>query len=258
MKPSRIRMLYRQRRALVPLFALLLSVGTTTAIGADAGGYHPSRIKLDIPRIEQDNPRSYQQIVHNKTFWIFPPVTQATVETAQFLQYLRLAAHETVLDVGTGSGVLAVFAARQAQRVVALDIDPLAVANARYNVAQHKVMDRVEVRQSDLFSGVSETEKFDVILFNVGDPGLNNADTFWELHERFLSRALTHLNPNGRIYSHTGYINLIGRMDQLVERYGLKIIEMHMWTASLGSRQPILLVLTPRAPDEKKLEPPTR
>lgn len=258
MNPSYSWLLCVQRHILLPLLALLSSVGTSTAAGADAGGYHPSRIKLDIPRIEQDNPRSYQQIVHNKTFWIFPPVTQATVETSQFLQYLRIAAHEAVLDVGTGSGVLAVFAADRARRVVALDIDPLAVENARYNVVQHKLVDRIEVRQSDLFSGVGENEKFDVILFNVGDPGLNNADTFWALHERFLSLALAHLNPNGRIYSHTGYINLIGRMDQLVERYGLKIIEMHMWTASLGSRQPILLVLTPRAPDEKKLAPPTR
>jgi methylase of polypeptide subunit release factors len=57
----------------------------------------------------------------------------------------------TVLDMGTGSGVGAVFAARWARRVVAVDISPTAVRCARINVLLHGLEDRVEVRAGDLF-----------------------------------------------------------------------------------------------------------
>jgi len=53
----------------------------------------------------------------------------------------------TVLDCGTGSGILAVAAARLgARRVWAIDTDPLAVAAARDNAAANGVAVRVQVR----------------------------------------------------------------------------------------------------------------
>lgn len=56
---------------------------------------------------------------------------------------------ETVIDLGTGSGILAIAAARLgAARVVALDIDPVAVEIARRNVARNGVENIVEVRPS--------------------------------------------------------------------------------------------------------------
>lgn len=50
-----------------------------------------------------------------------------------------------VLDVGTGSGILAIAAARCGAQVTALDLDPVAVSVARENVAANGVADRVEV-----------------------------------------------------------------------------------------------------------------
>ena len=56
-----------------------------------------------------------------------------------------------VLDVGTGSGILAVGAALLgAGEVTALDIDPLAVRIARENAAQGGVAERVHVRYAEL------------------------------------------------------------------------------------------------------------
>ena len=49
-----------------------------------------------------------------------------------------------VLDMGTGSGVGAVFAARNAARVVAVDVNPEAVRCARINVLLHHIEDRVD------------------------------------------------------------------------------------------------------------------
>ncbi|MDR7420779.1 MAG: 50S ribosomal protein L11 methyltransferase [Armatimonadota bacterium] len=56
----------------------------------------------------------------------------------------------TVIDIGTGSGILAIAAARLgARRVLALDNDPVAVAVARQNVAANRVTSRVRVIRAD-------------------------------------------------------------------------------------------------------------
>jgi HemK-related putative methylase len=69
------------------------------------------------------------------------------------------------LDVGTGSGAGAVFAARRGFRVTAVDLNPEAVRCARVNALLNGLEDRVEARQGDLFDPVGG-ERFDLVLFN--------------------------------------------------------------------------------------------
>ncbi len=74
---------------------------------------------------------------------------------------------DEVLDLGTGSGILAVAAARLgARRVVALDTDPQAVKAARENAVANGVGDVVEVREGTLPEGVAG-ERFDLIVANI-------------------------------------------------------------------------------------------
>ena len=71
-----------------------------------------------------------------------------------------------VLDVGTGSGILAIAAAKLgARQVVAVDVDPIAVEVAEKNVVLNGVADRVEVRSGS----VDRVEKgdFDLVLANI-------------------------------------------------------------------------------------------
>src|SRR5581483_2417147 len=107
-----------------------------------------------------------------------------------------------VLDMGTGSGVGAVVAARHARRVVAVDINPTAVRCARANVLLNRLEDRVEVLEGDLFAPVAG-RRFDVILFNPpffqGVPR-DDADRAWrstDVAERFAARLRDHLAPGG-------------------------------------------------------------
>ncbi|MGV1005186.1 MAG: 50S ribosomal protein L11 methyltransferase [Candidatus Nanopelagicales bacterium] len=71
---------------------------------------------------------------------------------------------ETVLDVGTGAGVLAILAAKMGGVVSATDILDSAVVTARANALLNEVA--VDVRQGGLFSPFSE-QTFDVIVANV-------------------------------------------------------------------------------------------
>jgi SAM-dependent methyltransferase len=70
----------------------------------------------------------------------------------------------SVLDLGTGCGYQAILAAQHAQRVVATDVNPRAVAFARFNALLNGA-DNIEVRGGDGFSAV-EGESFDLIVSN--------------------------------------------------------------------------------------------
>lgn len=69
------------------------------------------------------------------------------------------------LDVGTGSGAGAVFAARRGFRVTAVDLNPEAVRCVRVNALLNGLEDRIDARQGDLFAPLAG-ERFDLVLFN--------------------------------------------------------------------------------------------
>jgi release factor glutamine methyltransferase len=113
------------------------------------------------------------------------------------------AAGGRALDLGTGSGVGAVFAARRGWRVVATDVNPRAVRCARVNALVHGLEGRVEVREGDLFAPVAG-ERFDLVLFNPpyfrGAPR-DRLDRAWrsrDVPERFAAGLGTALAPGGR------------------------------------------------------------
>lgn len=107
------------------------------------------------------------------------------------------------LDMGTGSGAGAVFAARQGFHVVAVDINPAAVRCARLNAAMNRLESHIEVREGDLFAPVSG-ERFDLVLFNPpflrGTPrdALDHAWRSPDVMERFAAELADHLTPDGR------------------------------------------------------------
>jgi release factor glutamine methyltransferase len=72
------------------------------------------------------------------------------------------------VDVGTGSGCLAIACAHQhrAAHFVAIDISAAALEVARRNAAQHGVADRIDFRLGDRLGPVAGEEPFDVIVSN--------------------------------------------------------------------------------------------
>ena len=131
-----------------------------------------------------------------------PKVPRTGAFLASLLDATRVDRAAEVLDMGTGCGVCAVFAARHARRVVAVDINAAAVRcagiNARLNHLEHKI----EVRHGDLFAPL-QSERFDLIVFNPpflrGTPR-DDRDRAWrssDVAERFAAGLPAHLKPGG-------------------------------------------------------------
>jgi release factor glutamine methyltransferase len=145
--------------------------------------------------------------IGDSTFLVLPSVFNPKVpRTGEFLASMldasRVSRDSRVLDMGTGSGVCAVFAAKHAARVVAVDVNPVAVRCAGINAVLNHVEDRIEVRQGDLFAAVPG-EQFDLILFNPpflrGTPR-DDRDRAWrssDIAERFAAGLRDGLKPAG-------------------------------------------------------------
>jgi release factor glutamine methyltransferase len=131
-----------------------------------------------------------------------PKLTRTGAFLAARLDSRLVRTDADVLDMGTGSGVCAIFAARYARRVVAVDINPAAVRCAGINAHLNHLERCIEVRHGDLFAPV-EGERFDLIVFN--PPFLRGAprddcDRAWrstDVAERFAAGLRDHLKPLG-------------------------------------------------------------
>jgi protein-L-isoaspartate(D-aspartate) O-methyltransferase len=84
---------------------------------------------------------------------------------ARMLQDLKLAGHEKVLEVGTGSGYMAALLSRRAQRVISLEIKPELARMARENL-QRAGITNVDVREADGAGGLASEGPFDAIALS--------------------------------------------------------------------------------------------
>jgi len=93
------------------------------------------------------------------------PETETLVMEA--LRRLKPLAAPRVLDIGTGSGVIAVAIAKQHQaaRIAAVDVSAAALTVAASNAQRHGVADRVTFLEGDLFGPVAG-QAFDLIVSN--------------------------------------------------------------------------------------------
>ena len=152
--------------------------------------YHPVKISnrfTIVPTWEIYKPvDSDELIIELDPGMAFGTGTHPT--TVMSLQALEkyMAEDSTVIDVGTGSGVLAIGAAMLgAKHVHALDLDEVAVRSAKLNVKLNKVQDHVEVVQGNLLDTVKEPAE--IVVANI----------LAEIIMTFIDDAHRVVQPNG-------------------------------------------------------------
>lgn len=160
-------------------------------------------------------------------FVIFPNVFSPKyfLDTAFFARDLPIREGERFLEIGSGSGVTAIFAVyKGAGHVTAIDINPDAVANTNENVVLHEMQEKITVLHGDLYDPLSESDVFDTIYWNtpfgfvdaerklsllekaVYDPGYVST-------KRFIFEAQNYLSSEGRLL--IGFSETLGRFDIL-------------------------------------------
>lgn len=159
-------------------------------------------------------------------------VYEPAEDTFLLARNLSTEENSAVLDIGTGCGILAVLAAERAGYVVAVDINPHAVACAKRNAELNGVAAKIETREGDLFEPIEPKELYDLIAFNapylpVGlDEGESWVEKAWcggkdgrSVIDRFIIESSKHLTKNGRILLvQSSLSNIEGTLTLFAER----------------------------------------
>jgi release factor glutamine methyltransferase len=150
---------------------------------------------------------------------------------AEFIDSLDLSG-KRVIDVGTGSGILALAAARAgAENVVAADVNPNAVLTAAENARANGMGDRVIALCSNLLSAIAPRPVFDVILSSppkhAGEPR-NLADRGWHAGPQYrdvvalFGQSRERLKPGGRVYVMVSSDSDLDLFGTLIDRAGFR------------------------------------
>ena len=148
-----------------------------------------------------------------------------------------------VVDVGCGSGILAIIAAKLgAEKVYAVDAAPETVEVGEKNAATHGVSDKIEFAEGDMFAALPDVVEADVVIGDVsGIPdeiarasgwfpsGLSGGPTGAELPMRMIEESNRILRKGGRLFLPTGSLqdeesiidkakSVFGSMKKLAER----------------------------------------
>ncbi len=189
-------------------------------------------------------------------FSVSPAVLIPRPETELLIQYIVGHVHAlseaTIVDVGTGSGCVAItLAARlKGRRILAIDRSPEALEVAQRNAVRHAVRDRIEWLEGDLLAPLRERQVADTIDVIVSNPpyisesdwaglepevrvfeprmALIGGTQGTEFHERLLRESREFLAPGGLLIMEIG-VGQAATVRQFAEQIGgytaLRIIE---------------------------------
>jgi HemK-related putative methylase len=136
-------------------------------------------------------------------------------------KHIKDYAKNNVLEIGTGSAILAIEAAKHADSVLAVDIQKKVIQHCKKTIKNKKI----KWKQSNLFQNVSK-QQFDCIIFNppylpndmrVKDIALDGGKKGYELTERFLNEANQYLKEDGTILLLFSSLTKKNIIEQIIE-----------------------------------------
>jgi len=160
--------------------------------------------------------KSANQLTHPEADYI-EDLRRRLVESPQPLYFLSDLRQGRIVDVGTGSGCIALVLAKElpSAELHATEISPTALEIARANAARHQLEDRIHFHQADLLQGL-DRGGFDFVVSNPPYVGESEADqvqlevrkheprnavfagaTGLEVIERLIPQARESLKPEG-------------------------------------------------------------
>lgn len=191
----------------------------------------PSLLRIKAWRTTNDFPQDIAQF--DTVFW----EPQDTTSLRQWLLQSARVPGAQVLEIGTGTGIVSLACGHLgADRVIATDINPIAVANARYNVDLLGLSGRVEIRQVPAnspgpFTVVQPNERFDLIISNPPweDAGVDELaahalyDPGFALLDGILRDGATYLRSDGKLLLAYGAKTAVRRILKTASEHGWRV-----------------------------------
>ncbi|HEU4454742.1 MAG TPA: methyltransferase [Longimicrobium sp.] len=140
---------------------------------------------------------------------VFPP--QAGYVSLECFEVIKEIPAHRVLDIGTGCGLYALHFAQRGATVVGVDISQASIQCARHNANKNRVAN-VDFVLSDLYDGIDETARFDLICANLpftlekytrvvkDSPYHKSLSMKPETLKRFIIESRQWLAPGGKVY----------------------------------------------------------
>jgi release factor glutamine methyltransferase len=158
-------------------------------------------------------------------------VYEPAADTELLVRSIRLRKGERVLEIGTGTGIIAIHCAKHGCRVTATDVVAEALELARENAQQNTV--DVDLLEGDMFEPVEG--RFDVIIFNPPylptapedlthsplDRALDGGPDGTDVTIRFLEQLDQYLTDEGRAYIVVSSLQDNGKMEDAMHRQRL-------------------------------------
>ncbi len=154
---------------------------------------------------------------------IYEPRGDSFLLQKQIKKYCK--PNDIVLDMGTGSGILAKEAAKYCKKVVAVDVQRGVIAKLKRENHDKKIKYMV----SDLFSNI--TGKFDLIIFNppylpedvkLKDITLDGGKKGYELIQKFLCELKDFLKTNGKVLLLFSSLTKKKKVEEFIRKSGFK------------------------------------
>ncbi|GAB6084832.1 50S ribosomal protein L11 methyltransferase [Alkaliphilus crotonatoxidans] len=226
--------LIKELVGMLPQYGLDIGLGEVTTIEVSEDDwsdawkqyYKPTKIGERVvvkPTWEQYEPAEEDIIIELDPGMAFGTGTHETTMMCVMELEQAVKPHSIVFDIGCGSGILAIAAAKiGAERVTAIDLDPVAKEVAEKNVSLNHVEDIVEVKQGNLTDAL--TGKAHVVVANI------IADII-----TLLSKDITNFIEKNGIFISSGII--LEKIDMVVESLKtngfevVKVNKMGEWAA---------------------------
>lgn len=142
----------------------------------------------------------------------------------------EIVGQQRFLEIGTGTGIVALFAALHGADVSATDINPDAVENARFNFKKHGI--DAKTYCGDMYEPLPPEEKFDFIFwnhpFNRGDNPHEETllkagfDFQYGSLKKYIAEAHIYLHSSGRLLLGTGSV-VLSSVETCAAMYGYSI-----------------------------------
>lgn len=152
------------------------------------------------------------------TIHLHDKVYEPAEDTFLLLDSLSVNEKNSVCEIGSGTGIIALTCAMKGSDVVCSDINPFAIDLIKKNIRTnlHLLKGTIDVREGNLFNALHQNEQFDIIIFNppylptikdqlIGDDGwydkaLDGGKSGLEVTIRFLKQVKKYLKKDGFVY----------------------------------------------------------